>query len=165
MKQMDRKTLGKKAAMNTKKKTAIVVLTLTAILGVAIWMFQGRSHRSIVHTIPPVKKDEVAFKIEDTVLGKGDGVKSGQTLTLHYTGYLMNGTMFDSTRYSGKPFTFKLGTTRVIQGWERGLLGMKKGGKRKLTIPPSMAYGVTGLPPAVPPSSALIYEIELIEIR
>ena len=85
-------------------------------------------------------------------------------MKVHYTGTLMNGTKFDSSRDRDEPFQFTLGQGQVIKGWDEGVVGMKKGGKRKLTIPPAMAYGPSGSPPKIPPNSPLIFDVELVEI-
>lgn len=104
------------------------------------------------------------LKVEDLQEGTGEGAKDGDTVVVHYTGTLTNGTKFDSSLDRGKPFPVKLGARRVIPGWEQGLKGMKTGGKRKLTIPPQLAYGPRATGP-IPPNSTLIFEIEMIEIK
>jgi FKBP-type peptidyl-prolyl cis-trans isomerase len=101
---------------------------------------------------------------EDQAAGKGPAAKAGDTVKVHYTGKLMNGTKFDSSLDRGDPFEFTLGQGMVIKGWDEGVVGMKKGGKRKLTIPADKAYGATGSPPKIPPNSALVFEVELVEI-
>jgi FKBP-type peptidyl-prolyl cis-trans isomerase len=105
------------------------------------------------------------LKIEDLVVGKGKEAKSGDNVSVHYVGTLTNGTEFDASKKHGKPFDFQLGQGRVIRGWDKGVVGMKVGGKRKLTIPSSLAYGDRGSPPVIPPKSTLIFEIELLEIK
>jgi len=84
---------------------------------------------------------------------------------VHYTGTLMNGTKFDSSRDRGTPFDFTLGTSAVIKGWDEGVLGMKVGGKRKLAIPQDLAYGEDGRPPEIPPKAGLKFDIELLELN
>jgi len=91
--------------------------------------------------------------------------KSGDTLSMHYTGFLPDGKVFDSSLSRGTPFDFQLGTGQVIPGWDRGLQGMCVGEKRKLTIPPHFAYGEQGYPPVIPPSATLIFDVELLEIK
>jgi FKBP-type peptidyl-prolyl cis-trans isomerase len=102
---------------------------------------------------------------EDIKLGKGSAAKTGDTVKVHYTGTLLNGSKFDSSRDRNEPFEFKLGAGMVIKGWDEGVVGMKPGGKRKLTIPPDMAYGKSGHPPVIPPDSPLVFDIELLEIE
>jgi FKBP-type peptidyl-prolyl cis-trans isomerase len=104
--------------------------------------------------------------MEDMKVGEGAEVKAGDTVSVHYTGTLTNGTKFDSSLDRGEPFEFTVGAQQVIQGWDQGLLGMKVGGKRKLTIPPELAYGATPPPGSIiPPNATLVFEIELLEIK
>jgi len=105
------------------------------------------------------------FKIEVMQQGEGREVKNGDNLTVHYSGYLEDGTKFDSSLDNGAPLTFQIGQGRVIQGWERGLLGMKVGEKRKITIPPELAYGSSGVGNVIPPNATLIFEVELLAIE
>jgi FKBP-type peptidyl-prolyl cis-trans isomerase len=86
-------------------------------------------------------------------------------VSVHYTGTLTDGSKFDSSIDRGKPFEFQLGAGRVIKGWDQGVVGMKVGGKRKLTIPSDLAYGARGFPPVIPPDSTLVFEIELLGVR
>lgn len=94
--------------------------------------------------------------------GSGEPAKTGDTVSVHYTGTLINGTKFDSR---GQPFEFTLGQNRVIQGWELGVLGMKVGEKRKLTIPPELGYGDRAVGAVIPANSTLIFEVELLAIN
>lgn len=102
--------------------------------------------------------------VEDIEVGSGKEVKSGDTIVIHYTGFLQNGTKFDSSVDRGTPFTTRIGVGEVIQGWDEGVIGMKVGGKRKLIIPPSLGYGPQQVGP-IPPNSTLVFEVELLEIR
>jgi FKBP-type peptidyl-prolyl cis-trans isomerase FkpA len=106
----------------------------------------------------------VPMDIKDLVVGKGVAAKAGDKVTVQYVGTLMDGTEFDSSRKRDKPFDFVLGKGRVIKGWDQGVAGMKVGGKRKLTIPPELAYGARGAPPKIAPNSTLQFEVELVEI-
>jgi len=101
---------------------------------------------------------------EDLAPGKGAAAKTGDTVKVHYTGTLLNGKKFDSSLDRKEPFEFKLGAGQVIKGWDEGVVGMKVGGKRKLTIPVDMAYGKAGRPPTIPPNSPLLFEVELVAI-
>lgn len=105
------------------------------------------------------------LEIEDTKIGRGVAVKSGDTILIHYRGTLTNGTEFDSSYKRGEPFETAIGVGRVIEGWDKGVIGMKVGGTRKLTIPPDMGYGSQGAGDAIPPNSTLIFEVELMEIK
>jgi FKBP-type peptidyl-prolyl cis-trans isomerase FkpA len=104
------------------------------------------------------------LKYEDVKEGAGDVASSGQTVSVHYTGWLTNGTKFDSSKDRGQPFSFPLGGGRVIKGWDEGVAGMKVGGVRKLTIPPELGYGARGAGGAIPPNATLIFEVELLKV-
>ncbi|MCL2726466.1 MAG: FKBP-type peptidyl-prolyl cis-trans isomerase [Polyangiaceae bacterium] len=104
--------------------------------------------------------------MKDLVVGKGAEAKTGDTVRVHYVGTLTDGKEFDASRkHNPDGFTFPLGAGRVIKGWDQGVVGMKVGGKRKLTIPPSLGYGARGAPPVIPPNATLIFEIELLEVK
>ncbi len=102
-------------------------------------------------------------KIEDLAKGQGPEAVRGKTVEVHYTGWLTDGTQFDSS-VGGAPFSFRLGAGEVIEGWDRGVEGMKVGGKRKLTLAPELAYGARGAPPAIPPNATLVFEVELLAV-
>lgn len=101
---------------------------------------------------------------QDLVVGSGAEAVSGKRVSVHYTGWLTNGSKFDSSLDRGKPFQFTLGGGQVIQGWDQGVVGMKVGGKRKLTIPAELGYGPRGFPPVIPPNSTLVFEVELLGV-
>lgn len=102
--------------------------------------------------------------IETLSPGTGPEAKNGDAVTVHYRGTLTNGTVFDSSIEKGTPYTFTLGTGEVIAGWDQGVLGMKKGEKRRLTIGPALAYGPQGYGP-IPGNATLIFEVELLDIK
>ena len=104
------------------------------------------------------------LKKEDLKVGTGPACKSGDKVRVHYTGTLLSGTKFDSSLDRNEPFEFTLDAGMVIKGWDQGVAGMKKGGKRKLTIPSSLGYGASGSPPKIPPNATLVFEVELVEI-
>ncbi len=106
----------------------------------------------------------MSLKITDHEVGSGDEAVAGKTVHVHYTGTLTDGSKFDSSVDRGQPFSFPLGAGRVIQGWEKGIAGMKVGGKRRLEVPPDMGYGDRGFPPVIPPNSTLIFEVELLGV-
>jgi FKBP-type peptidyl-prolyl cis-trans isomerase len=101
------------------------------------------------------------FRAEDLLVGDGAPAVAGDTLTVHYIGTFDNGQAFDDSYARGAPFTFRLGAGMVIQGWDQGLVGMRVGGKRRLTIPPALAYGSQG-GQGIPPNATLHFDIELI---
>ena len=106
------------------------------------------------------------LKYDDLVIGTGAEAKSGDTVSVHYVGWLQDGTQFDSSRDRGTPYEVTIGVSSVIKGWHEGLVGMKVGGKRLLIIPPDLAYGSTGAGGGViPPDAMLTFEIELLEIK
>lgn len=105
------------------------------------------------------------LQYEDLVQGNGAVAAAGQTVSVHYTGWLTDGTKFDSSKDRGTPFEFRLGAGSVIRGWDEGVAGMKIGGKRKLTIPPALGYGANGYPGVIPPSATLIFEVELLGLN
>jgi FKBP-type peptidyl-prolyl cis-trans isomerase len=102
------------------------------------------------------------LEIEDQIVGDGDEAKVGQTAEVHYTGWLVDGTEFDSSHNRNQTFSFKLGAGQVIAGWDQGVVGMKIGGTRKLTIPPEMGYGERGAGGVIPPDATLIFKVELV---
>ena len=101
----------------------------------------------------------------DQIVGTGAEAKSGMTVSVHYTGWLTNGTKFDSSKDRGQPFEFPLGMGRVIRGWDEGVAGMKIGGKRKLTIPSDLGYGARGAGNVIPPNATLVFEVELLGLK
>jgi FKBP-type peptidyl-prolyl cis-trans isomerase len=100
----------------------------------------------------------------DLKVGTGATAQDGQTVSVHYTGWLENGKKFDSSVDRGQPFSFPLGAGRVIKGWDEGVKGMKVGGKRKLIIPSNLGYGAHGAGGVIPPNAALIFEVELLGV-
>lgn len=154
--------------MKVEKK---IILLIVILLVIALTIFllmkpkelmapndaENRDQASLVN-----KMDEV--KIEVLQEGTGEVSKKGDTLTVNYTGTLTDGTQFDSS-VGRAPFSFTLGENRVIQGWEQGMLGMKVGEKRKLTIPSDLGYGPQGYPGVIPGGATLIFEVELMKIN
>lgn len=141
-----------------EKKFLIIVLILI-IIGLVyyfgFWQKDGVSEE---------EKTEGNLKIEVLRQGSGEKAEDGDTIAVHYTGILENGTKFDSSLDRGTPFTFVLGAGKVIKGWDQGVWGMKPKEKRKLTIAPELGYGEMGRPGVIPQNATLIFEVELIEI-
>ncbi|MBI5421175.1 MAG: FKBP-type peptidyl-prolyl cis-trans isomerase [Parcubacteria group bacterium] len=128
----------------------------------------GSTATSTVSSTEPkeVKKvEEPKLVKEDLVVGTGKEISLWNTAVVNYRGVLADGVQFDSSYERGQPFSFVLGAGQVIKGWDEGVLGMKIGGKRKLVIPPSLAYGDRGAPGAIPPKATLTFEVELLGIK
>lgn len=117
---------------------------------------------------PPGAKDmttESGLKYVDVVVGDGREAATGDTATVHYTGWLVDGKKFDSSHDRNEPFSFRVGSGQVIKGWDEGVTGMKVGGKRKLTIPPQLGYGTRGAGGVIPPNATLVFDVELLGLR
>jgi FKBP-type peptidyl-prolyl cis-trans isomerase len=144
-----------------KKIISIVVLLLIAA---GLVYYFGFFRKSEPLTEEQNQMSEM-LKIETLKEGTGQPIENGQTAVVHYTGWLTNGTKFDSSVDRGTPFSFTLGEGKVIIGWEQGILGMKVGEKRKLTIAPELGYGPQAVGGVIPANSTLIFEVELLEIN
>ena len=105
------------------------------------------------------------LKMIDLKVCDGAEATEGSTVSVHYTGWLTDGTKFDSSVDRGQPFSFRLGAQQVIRGWDEGVKGMKVGGKRKLTIPSALAYGDAGRPPVIPEKATLVFDVELLSVN
>jgi FKBP-type peptidyl-prolyl cis-trans isomerase FkpA len=103
--------------------------------------------------------------VQDVHEGQGEPLAAGQTAVVHYTGWLPDGTKFDSSRDRNQPYEVPVGQGQVIPGWEEGLQGMKAGGHRKLVVPPGLAYGAEGMGGVIPPNATLVFDIELLEVK
>lgn len=146
-----------------------------ALMGALPWAVAGcpdrvpepepkpRPTASATADVPEPPEDLVK---EDQVVGQGPVAEQGDRVEVHYTGRLLeNGKKFDSSRDRDQPFPFTLGAGDVIKGWDQGVVGMRVGGKRKLTIPADLAYGKAGSPPKIPPDAALVFDVELVRIE
>lgn len=143
--------------METKTLFTTLIIVAVVAIGAALWI-RGNAPRK---TVPEVKLAEL--QIENVQEGTGEEAKTGDTVKVNYKGTLEDGTQFDSSYDRGEPFEFTIGKGMVIQGWEQGIPGMKVGGKRKLVIPPHLAYGEAGRG-SIPPNATLTFEVELVEI-
>jgi FKBP-type peptidyl-prolyl cis-trans isomerase FkpA len=114
---------------------------------------------------PPSTTTPSGLRYVDLVAGAGASPAAGDRVEVHYTGWLENGTKFDSSLDRKEPFVFPLGLGRVIKGWDEGVASMKVGGKRRLTIPASLGYGDRGAGRVIPPGATLIFEVELLRIN
>ena len=151
------------AASYSIMKYIVIIIFLLALGGIIYFTFISKPSSQVQE--PQIKTMENGLKIEDIKIGNGAEAKAGVTITVNYLGTLLNGVKFDSSYDRGQPFSFLLGARQVIPGWDEGLLGMKVGGKRKLTIPPSLAYGEKGVPGAIPANSTLVFEVELLGVK
>jgi len=124
-----------------------------------------RTAHKFIKGICMTQMTDSGLKFEDTTVGSGAVASQGQTVSVHYTGWLENGTKFDSSKDRNEPFEFKLGAGQVIRGWDEGVAGMKIGGVRRLTIPPQLGYGDRGAGGVIPPKATLIFEVELLATR
>jgi peptidylprolyl isomerase len=156
----------KKIVVNYKNLGIIIAFIAAFTLGLLILLlYEGAKPATPTAVEPQISQAEAEqVKTEDLQVGTGKEAQNGNKLTVNYVGTLTDGTKFDSSYDRKEPFTFTLGEGQVIKGWDEGLLGMKEGGKRRLTIPPSLAYGESGSGP-IPPNSTLIFEIELLKVE
>ena len=120
-------------------------------------------HADLKVDLTQMTQTATGLYFQDLVTGTGDSVTAGRTAVVHYTGWLPDGTQFDSS-VGGSPFSFRVGAGNVIQGWDEGVLGMRPGGKRKLVIPSHLGYGPEGIGP-IPSNATLVFDVELLEIR
>ena len=112
-----------------------------------------------------MNRSESGLYTQDTTVGTGEEVTPGRTAFVHYSGWLADGSLFDTSRDNDRPFSFEVGAGRVIKGWDEGVGSMKVGGKRTLIIPPDIAYGARGRAPVIPPDAVLIFDVELVYVR
>lgn len=168
-------------------KNILILLLVAGLIGVTVWLLVRRSAASSGASLDAMTSAspspgaslsaspsgapagkvvtlEGGLQIQDIVVGTGTEVKAGMAAQVHYTGWLTDGTKFDSSVDRGEPFAFLVGGGQVIKGWDLGVVGMKVGGKRKLTIPGALAYGAAGAGGgAIPPNATLVFEVELLD--
>lgn len=138
---------------------SLAFLTYLLFAGPIINLFNPTPVDNSNNSIP-----QTGVKIEEVVIGEGELAASGDTITVHYVGTLLDGKVFDSSRDRNTPFTFILGAGQVIRGWDEGFSGMHVGGKRILTIAPDYGYGDQGIG-TIPPNSTLVFEVELLNVE
>lgn len=157
--------------MNKTTIIIVLVIVIAAVIGLMLFkqpkqteLNQNINTNQMANTNQNEQLTDV--KIEILTAGGGEAVvKSGDLITVNYTGWLTNGIKFDSSLDQNQPFSFNIGAGQVIQGWDKGLLGMKIGEKRRITIPSEMGYGSSGAGGAIPPNATLIFEVELLGIK
>lgn len=143
------------------KQYGAILLIILIVFGLAVFINNNNTKKTNSEGVKMQEATEL--KIEDIKIGDGAEAKSGDSVKVNYVGTLTNGNKFDSSYDRNEPFEFDLGSGQVIEGWDKGVAGMKVGGKRKLTIPSQMAYGDREIG-EIPANSTLIFEIELLEI-
>ncbi|MDX2213646.1 MAG: FKBP-type peptidyl-prolyl cis-trans isomerase [Oculatellaceae cyanobacterium bins.114] len=147
------------------EKQPLVAISTPAIAQIAQQPESSTPTTPSVDNSENVVTTESGLKYVDLVEGTGATPQRGQTVIVHYTGTLEDGTKFDSSRDRNQPFSFPLGTGRVIRGWDEGISTMKVGGHRQLIIPPDLGYGVRGAGGVIPPNATLIFDVELLRIN
>ena len=163
----------RRAARVRNQRIAIIVVVVLLIAG-AVFLVYSTSRPDQPPTNQPaaglpdisnLTTTASGLQYKDVTVGSGAEAQAGNTVSVHYTGWLTDGTKFDSSIDRGQPFSFSLGTGGVIAGWDEGVVGMKEGGKRLLVIPSDLAYGASGAGGVIPPNATLIFEVELLEVE
>jgi len=153
--------------INSKKLAALAALTIlfASATGMEAKGLFSKEKNKVAQAQAQDITTPSGLKYHDIKVGTGASPRQGQTVFVHYTGWLTNGSKFDSSRDRGQPFDFPLGQGRVIKGWDEGVASMKIGGRRKLTIPSDLGYGPRGMPPVIPPNATLIFDVELLGVQ
>lgn len=164
-------TSGRKGQRSPVFFIGVVIVVLLGALMLGYLYLEGNKTPAIPGLSPnippasgPLTTTKSGLQIIQVKPGTGAEAKAGSTVSVHYTGYLTDGTKFDSS-IGGDPIVFPLGTGQVIPGWDEGLLGMKVGEKRRLIIPPALAYGADGAGGVIPPNATLVFDVELMEVQ
>lgn len=156
----------RRAARLRNTRILIVVVVIIAIAASAFLIYNSQKSTPAQTTSGgEMITTASGLQYEDLVIGEGAQAQSGDTVSVHYTGWLEDGTKFDSSLDRNQPFSFTLGMGEVIRGWDEGVAGMNGGGKRRLVIPPELAYGPQGAGGVIPPNATLIFEVELLDVQ
>jgi FKBP-type peptidyl-prolyl cis-trans isomerase FkpA len=152
----------RRVSQQRRQRITIFGIIFFLLVIIAYFAFSGFLRKS---QTPDLTKTASGLQFKDLKIGNGDPAKNGDTVVVNYTGWLQNGNKFDSSYDRNKPFEFTLGAGQVIKGWDEGVAGMKAGGKRRLIIPPELAYGSQGAGNVIPPGATLTFEVELLNIK
>ena len=153
----------RRAAKRRNQRIAIIVIAVLIIAVISYFALRGRFSSNDVES--DLITTASGLQYQELAVGRGEEARDGDKVSVHYSGWLTDGTKFDSSLDGDAPFEFTLGAGMVIQGWDEGIKGMRVGGKRKLIIPPELGYGSRGIGDVIPPDSTLIFEVELLGIR
>jgi FKBP-type peptidyl-prolyl cis-trans isomerase len=163
----------RRAARVRNQRIAILVVVLLLVAGAVFLVYYNSRPQQNTSIQPAAGLPDISglttttsgLQLKDVTVGTGAEAQAGDTVFVHYTGWLTDGTKFDSSLDRGQPFSFPLGAGRVIAGWDEGVAGMKEGGKRILVIPADLGYGAGGAGDVIPPNAVLIFEVELLDIQ
>ena len=163
----------RRAARVRNQRIAILVIALLILAGAAVLVYMTSQNKQSQNNLSAAGLPDTSnltttasgLQYKDITVGDGTEAKAGDNVSVHYTGWLTDGTKFDSSVDRGQPFSFNLGQGRVIAGWDEGVAGMKKGGKRVLVIPSNLGYGTSGAGNLIPPNATLIFEVELLDVQ
>jgi FKBP-type peptidyl-prolyl cis-trans isomerase len=163
----------RRAARVRNQRIAILVIALLILGGAAFLVYTTSQNKQAENNLAAAGLPDTSnltttatgLQYKDVTAGTGAEAKEGDTVSVHYTGWLTDGTKFDSSVDRGQPFSFPLGAGSVIAGWDEGVAGMKVGGKRILVIPSNLGYGPSGATGVIPPNATLIFEVELLDVQ
>jgi FKBP-type peptidyl-prolyl cis-trans isomerase len=163
-----RSARAQRRAARVRNTRIIIIVVLVLVVALAAFFAFQKSKTNPSSTATGggnMITTQSGLQYQDVVVGTGAEAVAGKSVTVHYTGTLQDGTKFDSSVDRNQPFIFTLGAGEVIPGWDEGIAGMKVGGKRKLVIPPELAYGAQGYPPVIPANATLNFDVELLEVK
>jgi len=156
---------ARRRASNVRNQRIVIIVIAALILAISVFFILRAVTQKPVETASEMITTATGLQYQDVQVGTGQEAKNGDTVSVHYTGWLEDGTKFDSSLDRGQPFEFTLGAGNVIKGWDEGVAGMQTGGVRKLFIPAELGYGQSGAGDVIPPNAKLIFEVELLEVK